>query len=1266
LSGFGGPILGITGTLVGSYFGGPFGAAVGGTIGSQVGNAIWPPDSASPPKPDFQLPQSTPNQPLPMVFGTVPVNKVHIDFTSEPVFKKIKESTKGGQEVTVGFEIFASFGGTVCEGPATIIELYRNGHLGYGINTDTGVLDSFVGELRTYDGTNPQDPDPTEEEIFGIEETSGYPGVTRFTLTLENLTDGFPVITATVTEVVTPAPPSKLIADNAGDMSFSTISDDGLYQYGYDDRGGGNLWKINLQTQEFEVWRSGVSEVNQQSTSDTSPAGGDQNNSAPAIGVDNTIYLIQTVSAFPGEYNVRAFSGDDLSLLRSSGNITGPGNNSGRGQCISIMWQGIRAVDGLVQEFLLVNGEDELTVMPALTLVETWGINWNSGGGNLETRFAALGGVGGLRQRVSCTVGPDGRGWGVMRNSGGSGADGQLYVFQINPLADSAATAFLKEYLIDITATNFLGPCHAAYSWDIDRVCIFLDADNTTEQWIISVDPETGAFEEALLSTNNHRFHSGPLTMEGRVGGPPNGEWWIGRKNDEAIFDLVDWKTMSIIDTCNFGDTPDPDLGLTPFEGAYVEPNTRCLVAQQIGPDPVGTAFIWCDGGTPNDTNLCEVTKKVGAKVGYDLASQMDCTAVASVVVRGAILEAPGPAKGFLQVMYSLHACLLYDSGYKTKARIRGGSPSVTLTEGDDYGVSPRPGNFPTRLLERRHRREKSYPRLLNLDYRDSTKDYQAWGVSHSFPIEVFRGKEETQEVYPGTLLDETEAKFFAKRRIKLLHLNQKGHKLDCVPLAWLFEMGEIIAVEHKGQTLNIEVHKSNLRNDLVTEVEGVLWAQGALTNAAVGQPSPIVNEVFIPKAFVEPEIIDAPLPIDTAEHVTSPVRFPIIAIAAGESQTGTVIEQSPNGVDGWTLHSFVPADAITQQGSLQAALPAGSTTTFDRTNTIDVTIKAGTLTSAASEAAVLADPELNAFLIKADDGAWEWGQYVNVSNTADNRWSISTLRRGRRNTENHLAHKIGSRIYFPTQATFGGEPFEAAKIGVPVFFRAYPAGQGPSGKVFSHTPVGRSKMPYSGNNITNKVRGTAPLDWAWKWTSRSRFQAPVLLGKPPMGENIYSFEVDLLNIAGDASSALLTLTMTADFDADTGTFTGDVGSTSTFTRASGSFVTDGFKQGQEITTSGYTDGANNGTFIIATVAALTITITTTPLVAESGGGNEQIQATGSIITANQTTRIQDISVTEAEQVTAYGSAQSSMPVAIYQLSDIVGRGEPFYATITE
>lgn len=83
--------------------------------------------------------------------------------------------------------------------------------------------------------------------------------------------------------------------------------------------------------------------------------------------------------------------------------------------------------------------------------------------------------------------------------------------------------------------------------------------------------------------------------------------------------------------------------------------------------------------------------------------------------------------------------------------------------------------------------------------------------------------------------------------------------------------------------------------------------------------------------------------------------------------------------------------------------------------------------------------------------------------------------------------------------------------------------------------------------------------------------------------------------------------------DADTGTTTLSVTAPSTFTRASGSFIDDSFVADMVFTSSGFTNGANNGTFrVTGAVSALSLTVTAASLVTESGGGDERMVQTNS------------------------------------------------------
>jgi hypothetical protein len=75
---------------------------------------------------------------------------------------------------------------------------------------------------------------------------------------------------------------------------------------------------------------------------------------------------------------------------------------------------------------------------------------------------------------------------------------------------------------------------------------------------------------------------------------------------------------------------------------------------------------------------------------------------------------------------------------------------------------------------------------------------------------------------------------------------------------------------------------------------------------------------------------------------------------------------------------------------------------------------------------------------------------------------------------------------------------------------------------------------------------------------------------------------------------------------------------TGKFTRASGSFVTDGFVVGNEITGANFANGGNNAAFIIDTVSATEIVVVdNTGMVTETGSGDETLTSDDELATGN-------------------------------------------------
>lgn len=78
-----------------------------------------------------------------------------------------------------------------------------------------------------------------------------------------------------------------------------------------------------------------------------------------------------------------------------------------------------------------------------------------------------------------------------------------------------------------------------------------------------------------------------------------------------------------------------------------------------------------------------------------------------------------------------------------------------------------------------------------------------------------------------------------------------------------------------------------------------------------------------------------------------------------------------------------------------------------------------------------------------------------------------------------------------------------------------------------------------------------------------------------------------------DSHATKINIKKTVVIDATGNTITVN-NTTNTFTRTSGSFLTDGFVVGNKVTTTNFTNANNNGTWLISVITALVMTVTTT------------------------------------------------------------------------
>ena len=100
--------------------------------------------------------------------------------------------------------------------------------------------------------------------------------------------------------------------------------------------------------------------------------------------------------------------------------------------------------------------------------------------------------------------------------------------------------------------------------------------------------------------------------------------------------------------------------------------------------------------------------------------------------------------------------------------------------------------------------------------------------------------------------------------------------------------------------------------------------------------------------------------------------------------------------------------------------------------------------------------------------------------------------------------------------------------------------------------------------------------------------------------------KVEYVEVAPAAASTRREVSQVQAFDAASLTVT-VAAAGGTYTRSAGSYITDGFRVGQTVTWSGFTNAGNNATKVILVLTATVMTTSTSGLVNETGNGDERV-----------------------------------------------------------
>jgi hypothetical protein len=527
-----------------------------------------------------------------------------------------------------------------------------------------------------------------------------------------------------------------------------------------------------------------------------------------------------------------------------------------------------------------------------------------------------------------------------------------------------------------------------------------------------------------------------------------------------------------------------------------------CSLAQgllKVGSQAVSTCGVVGAAGTSLPSLVADLCARAGLT-----ASDYDVSLLSSTLARLSV-DRLRPARDWLTELGNIYRFRVRNSGGTLQFVPKGGSPVATIEQaslGLDVGEGIRPPITASRT------QGIDLPRSVTVVYSDANADY-APGQQQYVMRQYSQGQDITLTV--TAILTGAEALELAQIACKEPHLER---------LSWTTSVGiEHLSLE-AGDVVDLPTGRAWVR-DIQEQGDSILRATFVAEAAAAytgnGLPAPATTAPARRIALAGPtrmELLDIPILQDTDNR---PGIY-LAALGYLSGWTGAEVYRSDDGEVFDPLASVVTAAVI---GTTTNALVSGSTTIWDRANTLNVKLIDGSLSS-ASELNVLNGA--NAALVGAH-GGWEIIQFETATLEADGTYTLSKLLRGRKGTEWAVGtHQAGDTFVALTGNTLGRVDKSINDIGVTRQYKAVSFGNDiAAAATIAFANQGVGLKPYAPAHVTGSRNGSGDL--TIKWVRRTRVGGEWRdFVDASLGEDSEAYEVDIMS----GSTVVRTLAVTS------------------------------------------------------------------------------------------------------------------------------------------
>jgi hypothetical protein len=497
--------------------------------------------------------------------------------------------------------------------------------------------------------------------------------------------------------------------------------------------------------------------------------------------------------------------------------------------------------------------------------------------------------------------------------------------------------------------------------------------------------------------------------------------------------------------------------------------------------------------------------------------------------IDGGILAEPVQYSQFLANLALIYRLDVIESGDVIKVLRK------SLDDGTDFDIPSADLLFMQNAISFLIRRETdtSMANAVQLTFLDKSMNFNpnfVFAQRSGFPVPTSKATSPLNLGMPVAITS-TEAKTLAYLLLYKMWATKNSQSWRLGPEHLQIEPGDIGSVADGSLGYTVKIAETSINGDLSI----TLKAQSLLSDAPIEvtgeNPPPWEPDT---KGFSRTQVIPIDSVLirasdDVATYDTDDATmYFVIAPTSRRSYRGG---SAQFGVSPTTYTVIGTTTVAPVLGYLTAVLGnPGDPWATDTVNTIEVQIACGDETRLVS----ISDLELlgyeNTALVGAP-GRWELVQFRDVANPSDHKYSLSTLLRARRGSEDNIAnHQVGD--YFILISSARSHSVKATFLDEKLFYRGYSINQAPKdGLVRTTLFAAESAKPL---RPTMESAAMATLDLVISWARRTRGNGEWVDGTSdvPVFETVDIFDIEFYS---DNTFATLLGVTTSDIDTGAG-----------------------------------------------------------------------------------------------------------------------------------